>query len=195
MPRAKPAEVTDGRVARRIAAMRRVQAAALGLFEQRGFAAVAVEDIAAQAGVGAASIYRNFGTKERIVLWDEYDPALLALLAARLQSQPPLAALRDAVLDRLAVVYSRDRQRILRRTRLMLSEPALLAANAAQQELFRAELVGLFQTRRSGLEAEVLAGVSVGVLDACVREWARREGRVAMSRLMKSAFQLVRAFA
>jgi Bacterial regulatory proteins, tetR family len=33
--------------------------------------AVTVEKIAAEAEVGAASIFRYFGTKNRIVIWDE----------------------------------------------------------------------------------------------------------------------------
>ena len=57
-----------------------MQQVALDLFEQRGFAAVGVEEIARAAGVGPATVYRHFGSKERIVLWDDYDPLLLAFL-------------------------------------------------------------------------------------------------------------------
>jgi AcrR family transcriptional regulator len=186
-----PAARTDGRVKRRLDAMRRVQAVALQLFEAKGLSAVAVEDVAARAKVGAASIYRNFGTKEGLVLWDDYDPALLTAILARVKTQPPLLAVRDAVVERLAVIYERDRERILRRTRLMLSEPSLLAANASLQESLRGALVDIFRRGRSNLEAEVLSAVAVGVLDACVREWARKGGKLGMDRVFKSGFALV----
>ena len=171
--------------------MRRIQTVALRLFEAKGLAAVAVEEVADQAKVGAASIYRNFGTKEGLVLWDDYDPALLAAVAARVKTLPPLQAVRDAVVACLAEVYRRDRQRILRRTRLMLSEPALLAANASLQDGLRSALADIFRRGRSSLEAEVLASVSVGLLDACVREWARKGGKLAMDRVLKAGFGLV----
>ena len=182
---------SDGRVKRRLDAMRRVQTVALQLFESKGLTAVSVEDVAARAKVGAASIYRNFGTKEGLVLWDDYDPDLLVAVAARLNTQPPLLAVRDAVVERLAEVYRHDRQRILRRSRLMLSEPALLAANASLQEGLRAALAELFRAGRNRFEAEVLASVAVSLLGACVREWAAKEGKVPMSRVFKAGFALV----
>lgn len=178
----------DGRVARRLDAMRRVQAEARRLFEARGFAAVTVEDIAAAAKVGPASVYRNFGTKEGVVLWDEYDPGLLEGMTARLASQPPLEAARDAVLDALGEVYARDRERILQRSRLMFAEPSLLAANAAQQEAFRRALAQAFRKGRSLVEADALAAVVLGLLDATVREWVRKDGKRPMSVLVRKTF-------
>ena len=103
------------------------------------------------------------------MLWDEYDPALLASIAARVKTTPPLTAVRDAVLEELAQVYQRDRERILRRTQLLFREPSLLAANTSNLEHFRTALVALFKRGRAGLEAQVLASVAVAVLDACVR--------------------------
>ncbi len=43
------------------------------LFDGRGFEKVSIEDIAAAAEVSPSSVYRYFGTKERIVLHDEVD--------------------------------------------------------------------------------------------------------------------------
>lgn len=181
----------DGRVRRRLATMRRVQDIALSMFEAQGLTEVSVEDVAARAHVGAASVYRNFGSKEGLVLWDDYDPALLKGIRARLGAQPPLLAVRDAVLEALAQVYTRDRERILRRSRLMLAEPTLIAANAAQQEAFRSELVATFQRAHRHMEAHVLGSVCLGLLDASVREWTRKSGRVSMARVVDAVFALV----
>ncbi len=117
--------------------MARVQAVALDLFEQRGFDGVPIEEIARAAEVGPATIYRNFGDKERIVLWDEYDPMLLEALARELELHPVLEAVPRALATSLARVYRDDRERILRRARLMRSTPALQLKGAADIQALR----------------------------------------------------------
>jgi AcrR family transcriptional regulator len=123
----------DGRARRRLEAMRRVQEVALGLFEERGYAGVTVEEIATRAEVGAATVYRNFGTKERLVLWDEYDPMLLSAISERLGALGPLEATREGLIASLDEVYGEDRERILRRARLIEETPPLEAAMAADR--------------------------------------------------------------
>ena len=59
---------------KRYAAMRLVQEVALDLFDAHGYVDVTVERIAAASDISPSSVYRYFGTKEHIVLWDENDP-------------------------------------------------------------------------------------------------------------------------
>lgn len=54
-------------------AMGNIRETALDLFDERGFAAVKIDDIAAAVGVSASSIYRYFGTKEGLLVADEFD--------------------------------------------------------------------------------------------------------------------------
>lgn len=58
---------------RRIRAVRTIQERALDLFDERGFAAVTIEEVAAAAEVSPSSVYRYFGTKEGIIVADEFD--------------------------------------------------------------------------------------------------------------------------
>jgi AcrR family transcriptional regulator len=53
--------------------MRAIQECALDLFDERGFDAVTIEEIAAAAEVSPSSVYRYFGTKEGILVADEFD--------------------------------------------------------------------------------------------------------------------------
>lgn len=55
------------------AAMRGIQKAALDLFDERGYAAVSVEEIAERAEVSPSSVYRYFGSKGAILVVDEHD--------------------------------------------------------------------------------------------------------------------------
>jgi AcrR family transcriptional regulator len=176
---------------KRIATMRRVQSAALRLFAKHGFAAVTIEQIAAAAKVGPATVYRHFGTKEQVVLWDEYDPMLLDGVAARLRNQPPFAAVRDAVIAGLDSIYARDRARILERARLVAATPSLAAAVANGQVALRRGLAQLFvrkRTCRDPLAAAVVAGALTATIEAAAETWLRDGGRRALGHYVVRAF-------
>jgi AcrR family transcriptional regulator len=186
------AEAPDGRARRRIAAMRRVQEAALELFEARGFAAVTIEEIAAAAEVGPATVYRHFGTKERIVLWDDYDPELFREIAERLPGRPVLDAVLDGLIAALGPVYARDGARILRRSRLAFAIPAVAAVAAADLRALRQGLAELFVTRRAaraGLEADVLAAAVTGTLEVALAHWVHADGKPALATIFRRAFR------
>jgi AcrR family transcriptional regulator len=182
----------DGRAKRRIEAMRRIQAAALDLFEARGYDQVTVEEIAAAAEVGPATVYRGFGGKERIVLWDEYDPMIFDALAARLPGRPVGEAMLEALIESLDRVYAEDRARILRRARLILAQPAIAAGAAAGHAELRRGLAAVLRGTgavRGELEADVIAAALAGALAAAVEHWVRGDGRVALRHALRRALR------
>jgi hypothetical protein len=131
------------------------------------------------------------------VLWDEYDPMLLQAIAARLRQLPLRAAVVEALVGCIGEVYSTDRERILRRARLLLRHPALMAASAAEQAQLKAALAAMFlrrQARRSAFEAEVCAGAVVAVLECAVTQWVREDGRRPLSKVLRTAFEHLSAF-
>ncbi|MEW9555492.1 TetR/AcrR family transcriptional regulator [Nonomuraea sp. NPDC050783] len=82
---------------RRIKAMRAIQEHALDLFDERGFDAVTIEEIAAAAEVSPSSVYRYFGTKEGIVVADEFDRMSPERLKGFLDPGDPVGSLLRAV--------------------------------------------------------------------------------------------------
>ncbi len=128
----------------------RILAAAVALMSQEGYDAVTMKDIARAAGIGDATVYKYFATKERLVLgyfdlaaqravadaqasagwFDDYD------LHARLQR------LTDALLERLAP----DRAFVEIARALLQKSPLLLLGDQLQaRELLRDEVQGYLQ--------------------------------------------------
>lgn len=169
--------------------MQRVQEIAVRRFEERGFGGVTVEEIAAEADVAPITIYRNFGTKERLVLWDEFDPPILAEIALRLPAAHPLEAVRVALASLLGEVYVREAPMALARASLIEREPSLMAAAALDSRGFATAIADLI--REAGtpeFEARVLADAAVAALAAAVTEWQRRDGRTPLGELIDEAF-------
>ena len=185
---------TSLRERKRLAAMKRVQAEAVRRFMTDGFAGVTVEEIAAAAEVSPMSVYRWFGTKEALVVWDEFDPPILGELADRLdRGQAPLAAVRETLTALLADVYDRERALALDRTRLIFSEPALLAAADRNSRGMQQAFADLFAMRggRDPLAARALAGVAGALLATAIDEWQRHDGVRSLAELIDDVFTIV----
>jgi AcrR family transcriptional regulator len=74
-----------------------IQAQALRLFRNRGYHETTVEQIADAAEVSPSTFFRYFPTKEDVVLYDEFDPKMVAALLAQPPELGPVAALRRAL--------------------------------------------------------------------------------------------------
>jgi len=171
--------------------MREVQAAALDLFEAQGYAPVSVEAIAAAAGVSAPTVYRHFGTKERIILWDDYDPDLLASIALEARRQPPLKAIERGLIAALDRIYETDAKRILRRARLVARQPELSAANAPLMAELRAALSAILLDNYpefSGSQAELFASVIVVALENAIIRWVAARGKTSLKAHFSETF-------
>lgn len=178
--------------------MARIQAVALDLFEAHGFAAVSIEAVAEAAGTGPATIYRNFGTKERLVLWDEYDPKLLETIAQALAETDVLTAVQQALTRSLADVYRDERHRILRRARLVRATPALMAAAASDQQALQAALASVLRSSghaRDELAAQVFAGAITATIVAGLDRWLDGEGHEPLARCFRMALARLRTLA
>jgi AcrR family transcriptional regulator len=166
----------DLRQRKRTAAMHRIQNVALDLFDAHGYAAVTVEQIAEAAEISPSSVYRYFGTKEQLVLWEVFDPMLVERLRDELAGKPPMEAARRVMLTTMQHLAVGDEQRIQRRIRHMMSEPTLEAAAAGQayatSEMLGDVLAAGLGRPASDLEVQVfshaiIGGLLGGVLEHC----------------------------
>jgi len=174
-------------------AMRELQELALDMFEDDGFDAVTVEDIAAAGGVSASTIYRYFGTKERLVAWEEDNKELTKDLVRRLASTPPIQAFRDALITTLR--NEEANRPLLRRVRFLFANPQVHAAAIEQDLRDQAELADGFaqvaDRRTPSLEDKTQAAVCMAALDAAVEEWQRAENNHSLTDLIARAFAAI----
>lgn len=181
---------------KRLAAMRRIQTVALALFESDGFDAVTVERIAEVAEVSASSIYRWFGTKEALVIWDEYDPQAVAAIEEAMTTAPgPITALRqvvDAVVQR---AFEGDLDRVQRRMRLAMTTPSIEAASVLQTYemagLITAVLRANLDEDADPLDVQVLAHAFVGGLLGALRYWHESGYTAELDDLVERSIRVV----
>ena len=109
---------------------RRIIVAAVELFEQRGYDATTVDDIAAHAGVSVRSVHRHFASKAHIIIEDRSDDFDRFLWA--LAKQPREVTDTEALLATIAASLSDDHELDGRRVRLLLDNPPIYAAFTAR---------------------------------------------------------------
>jgi AcrR family transcriptional regulator len=76
-----------------------IQRHALRLFKEQGYAATTVDQIAEAAEVSPSTFFRYFPSKEDVVVYDDYDPALIASFRAQPAELSPISALRRSIVD------------------------------------------------------------------------------------------------
>jgi AcrR family transcriptional regulator len=171
--------------------MLRVQDVALGLFEDRGYDSVSIEEIAQEAAVGVATVYRHFGTKERIVLWDEYDAKIFSSFDKAVREMRTLQAMFATLSAGLSKVCAKDRRRVLRRGRLLLKVPALQAAqhtDTLKMAETLSEILVKNKALKSKLQCDVAASFIAATLAVAASHWIRSAGRKELTSLLSEAF-------
>ncbi|MEY9212332.1 helix-turn-helix transcriptional regulator [Thermobifida halotolerans] len=158
---------------------RGVVAAALRLFDERGFEATTMDDIAVAAGVSRSTLFRRFGSKDDLLFADheELVESVRTLLAA--SHEDPVAAVCTAARMVLRS-YTGQPDLAVRRYRLVRARPALrdreLAMTARYQSLFTQHLAGGHGDESRMLAAEVLAAAVIAAHNHVLRVWLRDPG-------------------
>ncbi|MGP3936280.1 TetR/AcrR family transcriptional regulator [Nonomuraea sp. KM88] len=158
---------------KRRAAMRHVQAVALDLFDEHGFAAVTIEQVAAAADVSPSSVYRYFGTKEGIILSGPDEGLVGELRELSAEGRPMIEALRRTVA--LFVATSAGDTVDRRRVRYLMEVPSVQAA-VAHRFFSDTSAVADYLARQMGrpvhdLEVQIMCGALYGGIIGTLRHW------------------------
>ncbi|MCO5972155.1 acyl-CoA-like ligand-binding transcription factor [Actinoallomurus soli] len=159
---------------------RSIQEHALRLFQDQGYDATTVEQIAEAAEVSPSTFFRYFPTKEDTVLTDEYDPFILEAFRAQPPELPPAEALRNVLRDLIGDMLASDRQRILDRSRLMLAVPALRARQWEQTRETQDRIVEALADRLGrpvgDFELRAFGAAVIAVWETAILAWVEDDG-------------------
>jgi AcrR family transcriptional regulator len=159
---------------KRRAMMIRVQDAAFQSAFEVGYSATTVEAIAAAAEVSPSTVYRAFGTKEGIFLWDEFELPARELFENELAHHSPVDS-SIAVVEALgSLEFHLPDVEMRKRFQFLLAQPALRSSLGAAFRSFEADLARQFATRDTvgPIEARITAAAAMAGMLAAVEEWA-----------------------
>ncbi|EME97721.1 TetR family transcriptional regulator [Streptomyces mobaraensis NBRC 13819 = DSM 40847] len=171
--------------------------AALRLAAERGWAAVRVEDIAAEAGVSARTFNNYFSSKEEAVMASGTERAerVRAALAARPPEEPLWDALTHAFAT--ALEHSAVDPSTLLRARLALTH-AQLAAEQVRFEAGMAATLAAEIARRTGTDPErdlyplLAATVALTTTRLTFEHWVRTGSRTPVAEAVRRELRRVR---
>jgi AcrR family transcriptional regulator len=153
-----------------------LQRHALRLFQQQGYDATTIDQIAGAAQVSPATLFRYFPTKEDLVVSDDYDPMIAAAFARQPADASPVEALRRGISDVFAMIPPEEVTDLRERVALILAVPQLRATTLRNLTETMDLIAGLVAERtgrgRDELAVRSLSGAIVGVLIAVLFHWA-----------------------
>ncbi|PZF86498.1 TetR/AcrR family transcriptional regulator [Jiangella anatolica] len=181
---------------KKLKAMRHIQQVALDLFDRDGYAHVTIERMAAEAEVSPSSIYRYFGTKEMVVLWDEYDPIMLQAFDDRLRAKDPISALRDVLTEVVTTaMFEQDEEFLRRRMSYAMEEPSIRAAMSRQADETAVDLRRTIakHTGRDpdGLELRVVTVALIAAFMEAIAYWHETGFRDPLQDIVAGALDVI----
>ena len=145
-----------------------IREAAMRLFEEQGYAATTVEQIAEAAEVSPSTFFRYFPTKEDVILIDDYDPLIIDAIRAQPVDKPAIRAVLHGMRDVFGRLSAAEWASERRRQRLYQEVPEL-RARQLQQTAAAVDMLAAVIAERRGVpaadeQARALAGALVGIV-------------------------------
>lgn len=170
---------------------------ALCMFDEHGFEATTVDDIAREAGISVRTFFRYFATKEDVVFGDllPIGDSVCAALADRPPSEAAWPALHAAIRV-IADIAEAEPDTALRSTRVASSTPSLRARGHQKHTVWAGLLAPLIESRIDGhpeghMAAAALIYCALACLDVALNEWAESGGTRDLGHLIDIAFDTV----
>jgi len=185
-------ETPDWRARRWAATHQRIYDAALALFQERGFDAVNVGQIAREAGVSVPTFYAHYASKEHVIMQLPTAEEMDALVAALPAQLPLRERVQHAPLIWVAAWSPEVREATLARWRIIAADPGL-RTRAAEFERTTANLITDALRRQAGgtlpSAAAVVVQVFMAAFTAGVLAWADCDGERKLEELIDEAFE------
>ena len=173
---------------RRRSAMRVIQERALDLFDANGFGAVTIEEIAAAAEVSPSSVYRYFGTKEGILVADEFDAMSQEAVADLLDADDPVGSLA-----RIVRTYEEASTSPQRRVRYFFQEPSVRSAVCAALDRASERIAPLLATGgTTPLQTRVATNAVVFGYFAALEQWHLDGGTAPIAKYVEDGLRPLR---
>ena len=187
----------QARAEKRKRSRRRVEKVALATFAQRGFDAVTVEEICAEAEISPATFYRYFGSKEGVIFRYEEDfLSAAARLGGLVDPAVPAADQVRDILRRCAEFFEGQRDIRVVRDQIVMANTALLRHTYFVERRFEATLAlalaAARQEREPSTSTLIDAALSVVVLRLALVAW-RDVGDAPLEPLTQKIFESLRA--
>ncbi len=170
---------------------RELVAAALQLFEQKGYDATTIDEIAEAAEVSPRTFFRYFANKEEVAMGEVVDQSIIELVGARPAGEPLIESLRHVVADSLALVNESDREALLPRLKIVYRTPSLRGRRWEYQLRF-GRIAGAALAERLGLPPDdlgsrVTATAALIAVEVAMDRWQERDGRDDLGELLQAA--------
>ena len=174
-----------------------IQEHALRLIAEQGYDATTVDQIAAAAEISPSTFFRYFPSKEDLIIEDQYDAMMLEGLSTMDPSVPPMEAARRVITGALSAMSEHDLEKILERSKLIMSVPALRSRSMENVTKTIDMLAGVV-ARRVGLspdsvEIRAFAGAVIGALTSVIFTWVESGGQGRLDEIVDRALSLVAA--
>ncbi len=176
---------------------RTIERVALDLFEQDGFDATTIDQIAAAADVAPRTFFHHFPSKEDVVLSDDADrlDRIVLALQASSTAAPPWAALQTAFM-RVAADYETERAVLLRRFRIIQAAPSVAAHNLQIQTTWEdavtdAVAAWLDVDPATDLRPGLIAGAALAAMRTSLRRWLTDDGESRLPDHVAACFDLL----
>jgi AcrR family transcriptional regulator len=184
-------ESPDWRARRWAATHQKIYDTALALFQERGFEAVNVGQIAKQAGVSVPTFYAHYPSKEHLVMQLPSAEAFAPLLAELPPELPIKARIRQAVPVWLSQWSPEFREDALARWRIVAKTPTL-RTRAAEFERTTGNVVAdaLPTQPGAGLKPAdaIVINAYLSAYTAALLMWADHNGEQKLEELIDEAF-------
>ena len=175
-----------------------VLAAASRLFAERGYAETSVDAIAEAAGISRRTFFRYFPGKEDAAFPRHEDrlAAFRGLLAERAADESAFAAVQRAC-TALAESFEADREAVVAHQNLVLTSPALVAADRVRDLEWEAAVAEALLADHPSADAadrmrvRMLAGAVMGMIRTSLRAWFAADGAPDLVALAHEGFALL----